>query len=40
MKFIADIIALIGNGAATAGTQGCFLLFFDEPKMPNSLLEK
>ena len=40
MKFIADILAAIGNGAATTGTQGCMLLFFDEPKMPKSLLDK
>ena len=40
MGIIATILAAIGNGAATTGTQGCFILFFDEPKMPKSLLEK
>ena len=40
MKFIADILAALGNGAATVGTQGCLVLFIDEPKMPKSLLEK
>ncbi|MBR3162173.1 MAG: cyclic lactone autoinducer peptide [Bacilli bacterium] len=40
MKFIADILAAIGNGAAATGTQGCMLLFIDEPKMPKALLEK
>ena len=40
MKFIADILAAIGNGAATTGTQGCVLLFMDEPKMPKALLDK
>lgn len=40
MKFIADILAAIGNGVAATGTQGCMVWFFDEPKMPKSLLEK
>ena len=40
MKFIADILAAIGNGAATMGTQGCLIWFTDEPKMPKALLEK
>ena len=40
MKFIADILAAIGNGAASTGTQGCVVLFFDEPTMPKALLEK
>ncbi len=40
MKFIADILALIGNGAANAGTQGCIMWFIDEPKMPKALIEK
>ena len=40
MKFIADILAAIGNGAASTGTKGCMLWFMDEPKMPKALLEK
>lgn len=40
MNFIANILAAIGNSAASVGTQGCFLWFFDEPKMPKSLIEK
>ena len=40
MKFIADILAAIGNGAANAGTQGCIIFFFDEPEMPKALIEK
>ncbi|MEE3343585.1 MAG: cyclic lactone autoinducer peptide [Bacilli bacterium] len=40
MKFIADILAAIGNGAATVGTQGCYIWFIDEPEMPKSLLDK
>ncbi len=40
MKFIADILAAIGGSVANAGTQGCYWLFFDEPKAPKSLIEK
>ena len=40
MSFIADLLAKIGLGSAAAGTQGCFYLLFDEPKMPNCLIEK
>ena len=36
MSFIADLLAKIGMGAATTGTQGCFILITDEPKMPKS----
>ena len=40
MKFLADLLALIGGTAAAAGTQGCFMWICDEPKMPKSLIEK
>lgn len=40
MSFIANILATIGMGAAVTGTQGCIVLFLDEPKSPNCLLEK
>lgn len=40
MKFIADILAKIGGAAASTGTQGCYFLIIDEPKMPKSLIEK
>ena len=40
MSFIADILAAIGMGAATTGTQGCYWWYLDEPKMPKSLLDK
>lgn len=40
MSFIADLLAKIGMGAATTGTQGCFILITDEPKMPKCLIEK
>ena len=40
MSFIADLLAKLGVGAANAGTQACVFWFVDEPKMPNSLIEK
>ena len=40
MSFIADLLAMLGFGAATTGTQGCLFLFTDEPKAPNCLIEK
>ena len=40
MGFIANILAAIGNTAASAGTQGCWILIVDEPKMPKSLLNR
>ncbi len=40
MGIIANIIAAIGNVSATTGSQGCFIFFFDEPKMPKALLDK
>ena len=40
MNFIADLLAMIGLGAATTGTQACFVLFMDEPNIPNCLIEK
>ncbi len=40
MKFLADVLAAIGNSAASAGTQGCTFFWFDEPKSPKCLIEK
>ena len=40
MSFIADLLAKIGIGAATTGTQGSYLLIMDEPEMPKALIEK
>ena len=40
MNFIAEILAAIGMGAATTGTQGCYWFLTDEPKMPKALLDK
>lgn len=40
MSFIADLLAKIGFGAAVTGTQGCYVFFTDEAKMPSCLMEK
>ena len=40
MKFIADVLAAIGLGSATASTQACSILFLDEPKAPKSIIER
>lgn len=40
MSFIADLLAMVGLGAATTGTQACNVFFIDEPKMPKCLIEK
>jgi cyclic lactone autoinducer peptide len=40
VNFIANILAAIGAGAATTGTQGCYWFFMDEAKMPKCLIEK
>lgn len=40
MKIIADILAMLGGSAASAGTQGCYILFADEPKAPKTIIEK
>jgi len=40
MNFLANLLAAIGNAAASFGTQGCYAWIVDEPKMPKSLLDK
>ena len=39
MGFFANILKTLGFSAATVGTQGCWFLFFDEPKMPKNLIK-
>lgn len=36
----ASLLSLLGEFAATLGSQGCVLLIVDEPKMPRALIEK
>ena len=40
MNFIANILALLGTGSASAGTQGCYWFFLDEPKAPKSIIDR
>lgn len=40
MKFLAEVLAAIGNSAAKMGTQGCTLFWFDESYMPKCLIER
>ena len=35
-----ELLAKVGLGAATTGTQACMFWFTDEPKMPKCLIEK
>lgn len=37
---LASLLSVLGSFAATLGSQGCSLLFVDEPKMPRALIEK
>ena len=36
----ASLLSALGAFAANLGSQGCLILFMDEPKMPKSLIEK
>ena len=40
MKFLAELLSLLGMNSASVGTQGCAAWFVDEPKMPKCLIEK
>lgn len=40
MKFLADILAAIGNSAASIGIQSCVFLFMEEITIPKCLIEK
>lgn len=39
-KFLADIFSAIGNFGIGAASTGCAVIWYDEPEMPASLLEK
>ena len=40
MKFLAEVLAAIGNSAAKFGTQGCYWFISDEPYIPKCLIER
>ena len=37
---LASLLSVLGEFAATLGTQGCIFLISDEPEMPRALIEK
>ena len=39
MGFLANILAALGIGSATTGTQACSWWFIDEPECPESLIK-
>lgn len=39
MRFITNLLASIGLGAASTGVQGCLYWFTDEPTMPRILVK-
>ena len=38
MKLLVKIAAVVGTLVAATSTMGCYILLFDEPEMPESLL--
>ena len=36
----ASLLSFLGDFVASIGSQGCVMLYMDEPKMPKSLLNK
>ncbi len=38
MKYLTAALAFLGAFAAATATTGCFIIFADEPEMPESLL--
>ncbi len=38
-RFFASILSKLGIGAASTGSQACFVFYFDEPKCPKSLIK-
>ena len=39
MGFLANILAALGIGSATTGSQACHLFFWDETECPESLIK-
>ncbi len=38
MKLLASVSAFLGALVAATATTGCYIVFIDEPEMPESLL--
>lgn len=39
-KLFASIASLVGGAVSTLGSNGCIILYLDEPECPKSLIEK
>ena len=37
--FFANLLALLGLGAANTGSQACFVMYWDEEECPESLIK-
>lgn len=37
---LANLLSVLGEFAATLGSQGCVFFIVDEPEMPRALIEK
>ena len=37
--FFANLLAMLGIGAATTGSQACWFMAIDEPECPESLIK-
>ena len=38
-SLFASVLSFLGMGAASAGSQACYMLFIDEPECPKSLIK-
>ena len=36
---LANLLAMLGLGAANAGSQACYFMYFDEEECPESLIK-
>lgn len=39
MEFISNVLATLGIGSSTAGSQACYWLLWDEVECPESLIK-
>ena len=38
-RFFAGLLSKLGFGAASTGSQACFMFWYDEPECPKSLVK-
>ena len=38
-RFFSSILSVLGLGAASVGSQACYILWIDEPECPKSLIK-